>query len=84
MIMPTIFSTKAIATDHLHLLRFIGSHNGLLVVGQVDKHTLSKPLIAWRDPAPMPVLSVELAFVGVEGRYVPKSINTNINIHVII
>ena len=64
MLLPTIFST--LATDHL--LRFIGSHNGLLVVGQVDKHTLSKPLIAWRDPAPMPVLSVELAFVGVEGR----------------
>ena len=67
MLMPTIFST--VASDHLHLLRFIGSYNGLLVVGQVDKHTLSKPLIAWRDPAPMPVLSVELAFVGVEGRY---------------
>ena len=75
MLLPTIFST--LATDHLHLLRFIGNHNGLLVVGQVDKHTLSKPLVAWRDPAPMPVLSVELAFVGVEGRYVRRNIITN-------
>ena len=49
------------------------------MVGQVDKHTLSKPLIAWRDPAPMPVLSVELAFVGVEGRYVRRNIDTNTN-----
>ena len=82
MLMPTIFPN--LATDHLHLLRFIGSHNGLLVVGQVDKHTLSKPLIAWRDPAPMPVLSVELAFVGVEGRYVRRKVNSNTKINVII
>ena len=80
--LPTIFPN--IATDQLHLLRFIGSHNGLLVVGQVDKHTLSKPLIAWRDPAPMPVLSVELAFVGVEGRYVRRKVNSNTKINVII
>ena len=56
----------------------------MLVVGQVDKHTLAKPLIAWRDPAPMPVLSVELAFVGVEGRYVRRKVNSNTKINVII
>ena len=50
--------------------RFVGSRNGLLVVGEVEKHSLAKPLLAWRDPSPMPVQGVELTFVGVEGRYV--------------
>ena len=50
--------------------RFIGSRNGLVVVGEVEKHSLAKPLLAWRDPSPMPVQSVELTFLGVEGRYV--------------
>ena len=49
--------------------RFVGSRDGLVVVGEVEKHTLAKPLLAWRDPSPMPVQSVELTFVGVEGRY---------------
>ena len=50
--------------------RFVGSRNGLVVVGEVEKHSLAKPLLAWRDPSPMPVQKVELTFVGVEGRYV--------------
>ena len=50
-------------------MRFIGSRNGLVVVGEVDKHTLAKPLLAWRDPAPMLVQRVELTFMGVGGRY---------------
>ena len=49
-------------------LRFIGSRNGLVVVGELDKHTLAKPLLAWNDPSPMHVNSVELTFLGVEGR----------------
>ena len=48
--------------------RFLGSRDGLLVVGEVEKHTLEKPLLGWRDPSPMSVQSVELTFVGVEGR----------------
>ena len=40
-----------------------------MVVGEVDKHTLAKPLLAWRDPAPMLVQRVELTFMGVGGRY---------------
>ena len=48
--------------------RFVGSRDGLVVVGEVEKHTLAKPLLAWRDPSPMPVQSVGLTFVGVEGR----------------
>ena len=48
--------------------RFVGSRNGLVVVGEVEKHSLAKPLLAWRDPSPMPVQKVEFTFVGVEGR----------------
>ena len=50
--------------------RFVGSRDGLVVVGELEKHTLAKPLLAWRDPSPMPLQSVELTFVGVEGGYV--------------